>query len=146
MLLFLWPLKRKENVNMEKKSNKKIIIISCVALAVLIAAFGIIYCVTRPETAAGSKTINVDIVFAADNTKTVEINTDAEYLGDALKEKNLIEGTKSEYGLFITSVDGVAAGDGQWWCIKQNGEMTPSGADTTPIKDGDTFTLELSTY
>ncbi len=149
---------------MEKKSNKKVIIISCVVLAVLVAAFGIIYYSTRPEKTpepasssnissvaesgekVASKNITVEIVFSADNKKTVEISTDAEYLSEALNEQNLIEGTTSEYGLFITTVDGVTAGDGEWWCIKKDGEMTPTGADTTPIADGDKFELELSTY
>lgn len=137
---------RKGTVKMEKKSNKKLIIISCVALAAIIAVFGIIYIVTRPDTQVGAKTISVEIVFSEDNKKTVEINTDAEFLRGALEEKNLITGDESDYGLYITAVDGVTAGDDEWWCITKDGVMTSTGVDTTPIADGDKFELTLSTY
>lgn len=146
MQTVLYPLCGKETVNMEKKSNKKLIIISCVALAAIIAVFGIIYIVTRPDTQVGAKTISVEIVFSEDNKKTVEINTDAEFLRGALEEKNLITGQDSDYGLYITAVDGVAAGDNEWWCITKDGVMTSTGVDTTPIADGDKFELTLSTY
>lgn len=146
MQTVLYLLCGKETVKMEKNSNKKLIIISCVVLAAIIAAFGIIYFVTRPDTQVGAKNISVEIVFSDTNKKTVEINTDAEFLRGALEEKNLITGEESDYGLYITAVDGVTAGDGEWWCITKDGVITSTGVDTTPIADGDKFELTLSTY
>ena len=56
------------------------------------------------------------------------------------------EGTESAYGLFITTVDGETADDSlqQWWCITRSGEMLSTGADQTPIADGEQYELTLT--
>lgn len=134
------------NVN-EKKSNKKIIIISLVILAVLIAAFSAAYIYFRPQTAEGSKTISVSIVYNEDEKSDIEIKTDAEYLREALEGKVELGGTESEFGLYIQSVNGVKADESiqQWWKLTKSGEMTDTGVDSTPIADGDSFELTLVT-
>ena len=84
-------------------------------------------------------------VAAPDYSNTHKIKTDAEFLGDALKEEGIIEGEESQYGLFITSVDSIKADDSkqQWWCITKGGADVMTGVDVTPIADGDTFELTL---
>ncbi len=127
-------------------------IFSVVVIAVLIAAFAL-GCkqndsqTTKGETTA-AKTITVEIVFSDENQKTVEIQTDAEFLKGALDEKNLIEGETSSYGFYVKKVDGVAADDAQkqWWCFTKNGEALMTGVDSTPIKNGDKFEITLSVY
>ena len=91
--------------------------------------------------------LTIEVVLADGSKKEHEISTDANNLGDALLENKLVEGTKGEYGLFITTVDGVKADDSkqQWWCITKGGEMVQTGADTTPIANGDKFELTLKT-
>lgn len=140
--------KGKEVIFMAKqKSNKKIIAVVCVVLAVLVAAMALVYHFYGPSAEQGTKKITVDIVFAQGDTKTVKIKTDAEYLRDALEEEDLIKGSESAYGLFVTSVDGVEADSAkeQWWCFTKNGEMLSTGVDTTPIRDGDKFEITLTT-
>lgn len=140
--------KGKEVIFMAKqKSNKKIIAVVCVVLAVLVAAMALVYHFYGPSAEQGTKKITVDIVFAQGDTKTVKIKTDAEYLRDALEEEDLIKGSESAYGLFVTSVDGVEADSAkeQWWCFTKNGEMLSTGVDTTPIQDGDKFEITLTT-
>lgn len=131
----------------KQKSNKKIIAVVCVVLAVLVAAMALVYHFYGPSSEQGTKKITVDIVFAQGDTKTVKIKTDAEYLRDALEEEDLIKGSESAYGLFVTSVDGVEADSAkeQWWCFTKNGEMLSTGVDTTPIQDGDKFEITLTT-
>ena len=75
-----------------------------------------------------------------------QYRTDAEYLGEVLTENGLAEGTESAYGLFITTVDGETADDSlqQWWCITREGEMLSTGADQTPIADGEQYELTLT--
>ena len=65
---------------------------------------------------------------------------------DALDEQKLIEGTESEYGIYIKTVDGITANEEnqEWWCITKGGETLFTGADTTPIADGDHFELTLT--
>ena len=130
--------------NQKKKSNKKIII----AIVALIAAIAIllgIYTVTRPETQDGTKTITVDVVMLDGSDSSSTLTTDEEYLRGALEEAGMIEGTESEYGLFVTTVNGVTADDSkqQWWCFTKGGESLETGVDTTPIADGDAFEITL---
>ena len=131
---------------MEKKT-KKLLIIGIVILAVLAAAFAIIWGVTRPETSQGAKEIIVIVDYGNDTSDTFEIDTDAEFLREAIEEEVGLEGDESEFGLFIHTVNGVAADESlqQWWCITKGGESVMSGVDTTPIEDGDQFELTLTT-
>ena len=140
--------KGKEVIFMAKqKSNKKVIAVVCVVLAVLVAAMALVYHFYGPSAEQGTKKITVDIVFAQGDTKTVKIKTDAEYLRGALEEEDLIKGSENAYGLFVTSVDGVEADSAkeQWWCFTKNGESLSTGVDTTPIQDGDKFEITLTT-
>ncbi len=75
------------------------------------------------------------------------IQTDAETLRAALDQENLIDGTESEYGIYILTVDGETADEDaqQWWSITQDGEMTMYGADDLMIADGDRYELTLVT-
>ena len=126
--------------------QKKNILIA-VALVLAIAVAAAVWAFTRPETAAGGKTLTVDIVYD-DTEKTVEITTDAEYLRGALEQENLVSGEESEYGLFVTEVDGRTADSEkqEWWCFtKNNGETVNTGIDETPIADGDKFEITLMT-
>lgn len=125
--------------------EKKKVIVAVVALIAAIAVFaGVYFAFGRPETSAGSKTVTIEVA-APDYSNTHKIKTDAEFLGDALKEEGIIEGEKGQYGLFITSVDSIKADTSkqQWWCITKGGADVMTGVDVTPIADGDTFELTL---
>ena len=91
------------------KNNRKILIIAGICLVVLAIIFVAIYGVFMPRGQAGEKTIGLTVVFSQDNQKEYKIHTDAENLGDALKEEKLVDGTQGEYGLYIETVDGVTA-------------------------------------
>lgn len=131
---------------MEKK-NKKLLVIGIVILAVLVAAFALIWTVTRPETSVGAKAITVIVDYGDETSDTFEIATDAEFLREAIEEEVGLEGDESEFGLFIKTVNGVTADEAQqqWWCITKSGEAVMSGVDTTPVADGDQFELTLTT-
>lgn len=126
--------------------KKRTLTIALVAL-VLAAALLVVYFVTREEPVSGDKEITVQIVYD-DMDRTVTIDTDQEYLGDALQQEGLIAGEESEYGLYITQVDGRTADESQqeWWCItRDGGQQVNTGADSTVIEDGDKFELTLQT-
>jgi hypothetical protein len=128
------------------KGNKKVLVIGLVVLVVLIAAFAAVYFLVIDKPAAGEKDITVEIIHSDATEKTVEINTDAEFLRQALEEKDLIEGTESELGLYVITVDGETVDDTQqeWWCLTQDGESLMTGVDTTPIEDGDQFEITFT--
>ena len=75
------------------------------------------------------------------------ISTDAEFLRGALEEQKLIQGEESQYGLFVTTVNGVTADESQqqWWCFTKGGEALMTGVDSTPIANGDAFEITLTT-
>ena len=125
---------------------KKKTLIGCGALVAACLLAALLYLQTRPETAAGDKTIDVVVVHGDGSEADFQYQTDAEYLGDVLTENGLVEGTESAYGLFITTVDGETADDSlqQWWCITWEGEMLSTGADQTPIADGEQYELTLT--
>lgn len=125
---------------------KKKTLIGCGAVVAAACWLPLLYLQTRPETAAGNKTIDVVVVHGDGSEAAFQYQTDAEYLGDVLTENGLVEGTESTYGLFITTVDGETADDSlqQWWCITREGEMLSTGADQTPIADGEQYELTLT--
>lgn len=122
-----------------KKQTK--IILGVVALVVAIAVLLGVYFATRPDTTQGAKALTIVVVHGDGSEKDFDIHTDAEYLAEALTENDIASGSDSDYGLFITTVDG----EQQWWCITKGGEMLMTGASETPIADGETYELTLTT-
>jgi hypothetical protein len=95
------------------------------------------------ELGEGAKTITV-VVTANDKSVTFTIHTDENMLSDALLEHGLIEGEDGPYGLYVKKVNGMTADydvNSAYWAFKQNGEYLMSGADFTPILDGDKFDI-----
>lgn len=126
--------------------NTKKIVLAVVALIAAVAVLLGVYAATRKPAQAGAKTITVDVVLTDGSDTVSTLTTDAEYLRGALEEAGMIEGSESEYGLFVTTVNGVTADDAkqQWWCFTKGGEMLETGVDTTPIADGDAFEITLT--
>lgn len=133
---------------MEKKKLSKKIIIAISALVAAVILLGGAYMIWGPKGTVGNKTIAVSVVLADKSATDFIIKTDAEMLGEALLNEKLVEGEMGEYGLFITTVNGVTADAAkkEWWCVTKGGETVNTGADTTPIADKDKFELTLSTY
>ena len=95
------------------------------------------------ELGKGAKTITV-VVTAEEKSVTFTVHTDADNLGDALLGVGLVDGEQGAYGLYIKEVNGMTADydtDSSYWALKQNGEYLMSGADFTPVFDGERFEL-----
>lgn len=133
----------------QKTNNKKTLLYVGIAivLVALIAVFAIVYGNSIKPAAAGSKTITVQIITGESETVTKTIQTDAEFLRGALEQENLVQGDESEFGLFVKTVNGVTVDEAQqqWWCFTKGGETVNTGVDDTPIADGDTFEITLTT-
>ena len=129
--------------------NKKVLIIAAAVLLVIAAVLLIVDRNRQPQTAQGTKTISVAVIMDGETTRELTIHTDAEFLRGALEQEKLIEGTESQYGLFVTTVDGVTVDESlrQWWNFKDgNGDDLTVGVDSAPIADGDSFQIILATY
>lgn len=128
--------------------GKKRALLPVIALVAVAAVLLGLWYLTRPQTQAGDKTVVVEVVHGDGSSGEFTFETDDEYLGALLLNEELVQGDQGAYGLYITWVDGEKADDSlrQWWCITKGGQQVDTGADTTPIADGDHFELTLSTY
>ena len=97
------------------------------------------------DTEVGEGAVTVKVKVIADTKEiTLTVHTDKENLGAALLEYELVSGDQSEYGLYIKSVNGIQADydkDQAWWAISKDGEMLMTGADSTPVADGENYEL-----
>lgn len=98
------------------------------------------------EETAGSKTITVTVVHGDGTSNDITVSTDAENLRDALEAEGIIAGEDGPYGMFVQTVDGETADDGEqeWWCLTKGGEMWNYGVDDTEIADGDVYEFTLT--
>lgn len=98
------------------------------------------------EETTGSKTITLTVVHGDGTSNDITVSTDAENLRDALEAEGIIAGEDSSYGMFVQTVDGETADDGQqeWWCLTKGGEMWNYGVDDTEIADGDVYEFTLT--
>lgn len=125
--------------------NKKTLIALIVLVVLVIGAFAV-WKVNAPQGQTGDKTILVSVVVDTETSDFV-IETDAEFLRGALEQAGLVEGTESEYGLYVTTVNGVTADESQqqWWCFTRSGGTLETGVDSTPIADGEHYEITLTT-
>ena len=127
-----------------QKTNKRRWWIALVALIVVAAILAGLYFLFRADPPEGEKTVTVKVVHADQSEKEFTYETDDEYLGELLTEEGLVEGEVSEYGMYITKVDGEQAvfeTDNAYWALYENGEYASTGADQTVLDDGDEFSL-----
>ena len=85
------------------------------------------------------------VVTDLDGTETTfEYTSDAETVGAALLAEGLIAGDQTEYGLYVTTVNGITADwatENAYWAFYINGEYAQTGVDTTPITEGAVYSL-----
>ncbi len=94
----------------------------------------------------GEKSVAVEVK-VEDKSVTFTIKTDADTVGAALLEHDLIAGEDSQFGMYIKSVNGITAdydADQSYWSFWINGEYAMTGVDTTPITEGESYCLEYT--
>ena len=127
-----------------QKTNKRRWWIALVALIVVAAILAGLYFLFRADPPEGDKTVTVKVVHTDQSEKEFTYETDDEYLGELLTEEGLVEGEVSEYGMYITKVDGEQAvfeTDNAYWALYENGEYASTGVDQTVLDNGDEFSL-----
>lgn len=131
---------------MEKKTNKKAVIILVAIIAVIAVAAGFMYNSFNSEPARhpGEKTITVNVILP-EETRTYEHKTFEVYLRGLFEEMELVEGEESQYGLFVKTVDGITANEqnSEWWKFEINSEITSTGVETALFADGDVIDITL---
>ena len=133
-------------------------------LLVLVMAFSLVACGTNetPETTEGATeatsaettasteaevagvAFTVVVTYMDGTETTFEYASEAETVGEALLAEGLIAGDESEYGLYVTSVNGITADwatENAYWAFYINGEYAQTGVDSTEITEGATYSL-----
>lgn len=132
----------------ENAKSKKLIVavVGIIVLVGLIIGMLFIYNKSKDKPVEGSKSITIEVKSERDNyTFEKSYKTDDEFLGDFLEEQGLIEFEKSEYGRYLTAVQGYASSNEEqsWWSIAVDGESAMTGVDEIVLADGSVYTLEL---
>ena len=125
--------------------KKALALAMCLLMVVLI----FVGCNKTPPDNENALNFTVIVKHLDGTEKTFEYSSVKATLGDALLEKGLIDGYESQYGLTITTVDGVYYDwntSGTYWSLLINGEYAPTGADSTYITEGYTYSLVATTY
>ena len=93
----------------------------------------------------GKTAFTVEVVQLDGTSITFTVNTDKETVGEALLELGVVAGDTTEYGLYITTVNGVTLDyntDGAYWAFYINGEYASTGVDATNIEAGASYALK----
>lgn len=132
---------KRNNLN---KFNRLILFVLMAALALCIVSCG------GDDKATGDAVTFTLTVIGPDGTSTDHtITSDAANLGDALLAEGIVEGEDGDYGLYITTVDGVTAdyaADGAYWSFYIGDEYAMTGVSDTTFAEGDTFKLVYEVY
>lgn len=153
-------------MRMNVKNKKVTSLLLCIMLIVAMA-FTVVGCSNNKQnvnnqpsieagTNAGTEIENVlgegktkilfTVVDKDGNETNFEIHTDKDTVGDALLEHELIEGDAGDYGLYVKTVNGINADydkDKTYWAFYINGQYATSGVDTTPVKEGENYSLKV---
>ncbi|MDO4731609.1 MAG: DUF4430 domain-containing protein [Clostridia bacterium] len=73
------------------------------------------------------------------------VKTDKEFVGEALFELGLIDGTQGAYGLYVKEVNGITLDyeiNQKYWAFYINGEYATSGVDKTVVENGCAYSFK----
>ena len=116
-------------------------------LLALVMVFALAACGAKEEAPAEAVSFTVVVTDLEGNETTFEYTSDAASVGDALVAEGLVEGHEASYGLYIDSVNGIAADwdkDQTYWAFYINGEYATTGIGDTAITADTTYNLTLT--
>lgn len=113
-------------------------------LLVMVMVLGLVACGNAEPKATGAS-FTVVVTDLEGKETTFEYTSDKATVGEALVAEGLIEGHKTEYGLYVDSVNGIALDwekDGKYWAFYIDSEYAMTGVDATEITDGATYAFK----
>lgn len=102
--------------------------------------------IAEKEVGEGAKTITFTAVDGENQATVFTVHTDAEFLRGALEPHGIIAGDDTEYGMWVSTVNGITANDAnqEWWKLYEGTEMSNYGVDSQAIVDGGSYTFVLT--
>ena len=90
----------------------------------------------------GETSFTFEVTNNEGNVSVWSVYTNETTVGAALLEVGLVEGNDTEWGLMVSTVNGLTAdfeANGAWWSFLVDGEMSMVGVDSTYIEPGVTY-------
>ena len=131
----------------KKTMNKMMRLILCTVLIAVMALMAAGCGSKSAETTAPGVSFTFVVTDLEGNESTFDITTSKATVGEALLDEGLIVGEDSEYGLYVTSVNGMAAdwdNDQTDWAFYIDGEYATTGVDATEVTEGATYSFVLT--
>ena len=116
-------------------------------MLVLVMVLTLTACSTKKEPATEAVSFKVIVTDLEGNETAFEYTSNAASVGDALVSEGLVVGHEASYGLYVDSVNGIAAdwdNDQTYWAFYINGEYAATGIGDTPITADTTYNLTLT--
>lgn len=116
-------------------------------LLVFVMLFALAACGKKTDTPAEPVAFTVIVTDLKGNETTFEYTSSAASVGEALVAEGLVVGHEASYGLYIDSVNGIAAdwdNEQTYWAFYINGEYATTGIGDTPITADTTYGLTLT--
>ena len=111
-------------------------------LVILMSAAMLAGCTGSEDGADSGDVVTKAFVFTVvdvDGSETTfDIESEKQYVGEALIDEELIAGEEGQYGLYVKTVNGITYDydtDGKYWAFYINGEYAPTGVDVTEIEE-----------
>lgn len=108
------------------------------------ATYGFVKTISYTVKGEGATKFYLDVVNTDKTLTKFEIHTDKKTVGEALLELELITGTPSDFGLYVTSVNGITADwdtEKAYWAFYIGSEYAQTGVDATDITAGASYSF-----
>lgn len=131
----------------KKTMNKMMRLILCTVLIAVMALMAAGCGSKSAETTAPGVSFTFVVTDLEGNESTFDITTSKATVGEALLDEGLIVGEDSEFGLYVTSVNGMTAdwdNDQTYWAFYIDGEYAMTGVDATEVTEGATYSFVLT--
>lgn len=111
-----------------------------------IAALAVVALVLTNKTNFGEGQLTLSVISERDSfEETSQFDTDADTLGDFIRQSDRFTWEDGQYGLYLQGVDEMQEDieNEYWWSILVDGEPAVTGADEIVIEADKEYTLEL---
>ena len=115
-------------------------------LLALVMLFALTACSAKEEAPSEAVSFKVIVTDLEGNETTFEYTSSASNVGEVLVAEGLVVGHDADYGLYIDSVNGIAADwdkDQTYWAFYVDGGYAASGVDLTEVTDGSTYSFKV---
>ena len=130
-----------KNTNLVLRTLRIAACVALIAAMVLTCAA----CGKKTEAPAGqSKSFTVEVTDLEGSKTSFSYTSDKASVGEALQAEGLIAGTEGEYGLYVTTVNGISLDwdkDQMYWAFYIDGEYAVTSVDATEITEGAVYSF-----